>query len=105
MRIISKDSRCSERLGDDFRKLLTARDRTPWFLVEVKLRETSRSCGVNQSSIERGRCFAPGAYSVGFLLKPGSVRRRHGGNPVGCFLFFNLFGEPSQREAFPVRQE
>ena len=61
-----------------------ARDRTPWFLVEVKLSEPSRSCGVNQSSSERRRCFLPGAYSVGFLLSaillllnPSSAHRKN----------------------------
>jgi len=58
MRIISRDSRRSERLGDDL-KLPMARGRAPWCRLEAKLCKTSRSRAVNQSSSERGRCFAP----------------------------------------------
>jgi hypothetical protein len=37
-----------------------ARGRSPRLRVEAMLRKTSKSCAVNQSSCERGRCFALG---------------------------------------------
>ena len=50
----------------------------------VRLSETSRSCAVNQSSCELGRCVALGAFSVGFLLptimlllNPSSAHRKN----------------------------
>jgi hypothetical protein len=76
MRIISGDSRRSERLGD-VPKLPMARGHAPWCREEAKLCKTSQSCAVNQSSSERGRCFAPGAYSVFMIWKESGRRPRN----------------------------